>query len=104
MKERVRRVVKQGTWLYDGTLPCLVQVIKTNYIEHPSPDDEDQDAGYPPLDPDGNFYYVEYVMEGRVRSVSNCFGSSDEAVQATIKTLKGPIQWLPEGGLHEAKS
>jgi hypothetical protein len=68
-----------------------VQVIKTNYFERPSPDDEEQVAGYPPRDLDGNFYYIEYIMEGSVRSISNCFGSSDEAVQTTMNTLKWPI-------------
>jgi hypothetical protein len=67
MVERVRQIVKRGTWLYDGTVPCEVRVIKTNYFEHPGPDDEEKDESYPPRDADGNFYFVERICRLRFR-------------------------------------
>ena len=95
MAERVRQVVKQGTWLYDGTVPCEVEVIKSNYFERPEPD-EDKVPGYPPRDADGNFYFVRLTLKGIARGVFKCFGSSDEAVQGVMKKLVGPIHWLPD--------
>lgn len=94
MAERVRQIVKLGEWLYDATVPCEVRIIKTNFFEHPSDALDEGLEGYPPRDAAGNFYFVEYMIEGHVRGVSNCFGSADEAIQEAAGKLQGPIRWI----------
>lgn len=96
MKEtkRVREIVKRGEWVYDGAVPCELRVVMTNFFEHPGPEDDEKVAGYPPRDENGNFYVVEYLMKGRVRGVSNCFGSLEDAVKEATGKLESPIRWM----------
>ena len=93
MGQRIREIVKRGKWLYDDSIPCEVWIVKKNYFEGPPVPEEDRVPDYPPTDADGNFYLVEYIMNGSRRSVSNCFGSKDEAVLEANVKLKGRIRW-----------
>jgi hypothetical protein len=92
MQERVRRIEKAGTWRYDGQVKGYVRVVCTNYFEHEYPPDEYDDPDYPPRDDDGNFYFVEYWVEGGGASVSRCFGSAEEAVRRATEVVS-PIVW-----------
>ena len=92
MAERVKQVVKVGSWLYDGTVESHVQIVKQNYFELPEPEDEESTPGYPPRDKDGNYYY-EYFTPGAGKGLSNLFGSAEDAIQNAIETLRSPIEW-----------
>jgi hypothetical protein len=93
MQDRVNRIVKAGTWLYNGHAKAHVRIVCTNYFDYEiQPSDED-DPDYPPRDKDGYFYYVQYWVEGGGASVSNCFGSAEDAVQRATEVIKSPIVW-----------
>ena len=63
MTNRVKETVKRGTWIYDGTAPCEVWIIKQNFIEGPRIDAEELHPGYPPYDEHGEFYYAAYAVK-----------------------------------------
>jgi hypothetical protein len=63
MTDRVRKIVKRGTWIYDGTVPCEVWILKQNFIEGPPIDDEELQLGYLP--------YNEHGVEIRVINLNH---------------------------------
>lgn len=91
--EESRQIVKRGEWLYDGTVPCEVRIIKANFLEHHfKSDGNPPDPNYPPRDKRGNFYLVEYeIKRGGDSSVSNYFASLEEAVNEATTKLNGAI-------------
>ena len=92
MQHRLKRILKAGTWLYDGQAKGHIRIVVTNYFERDLPDDEIE-PDYPPRDSNGDFYYIEYWVEGGGASVSNCFGSADEAARHAAAVLRSPITW-----------
>ena len=78
MSDIVKEVVRRGAWLYDGSVPGEIQVIKTDFCEEP--DYGEENPGYPPRDADGNFYYVQYTLVGRSSSsISKSFASVERS-------------------------
>jgi hypothetical protein len=91
---RVRETLKQGSWLYDGSVRARVAIVKRNYFEGPVVTDELETPGYPPTDADGCFYSIEYGIPGAGAGASgSVFGSLEEAVRHAEATLKSPIEW-----------
>ena len=87
------QVLREGTWLYDGAVPCRVRVVGQDwdYYHEPGFDPEPPD-----LDAEGWAYYVMYgspvepdAFAGRSRT---CL-SLKEAVALAERTLDGPIRW-----------
>jgi len=94
--QRIREVVKRGTWLYGGAVPCEVHIFETNYSDAPPIiDDPDINPDYPPRDNAGNFYFAVYFVRGQRRGVSNCFGSVEDAQAAVAAVVGGTLKWLP---------
>jgi hypothetical protein len=92
MTERVKDIVRKGRWLYDGTVPSEVWIIRQNYFEGPTITEEESDTNYPRRDGDGMFYYAAFAQQSTVKSVSNLFGSAEEAVQEADHIVHG-ITW-----------
>jgi hypothetical protein len=95
MSEQVKKIVKRGHWIYGGTVPSEVWIVKQNYFEGPTPTDEEPTPGYPPRDENGMFYYAGYVQKGAIKGISNVCGSVDEAVRLAEQTIQGQINWEP---------
>jgi hypothetical protein len=94
MTERIKEIVKRGTWLYDGTVRAEVLIIRQNYFEGPKIVDEEPTPGYPPTDSQGCFYAIEYdIPRGGAGGSGPVFGSLADAVQKAEATIKGPIVW-----------
>ena len=91
----MKQTLKRGSWLYDGSLPAAVTIVRQNYFEGPHVTDETQTRGYPPTDAEGCFYSVEYNIPPGAGSGSSgpVFGSLDEAVRHAEAILKSPIAW-----------
>jgi hypothetical protein len=67
MSERVEGVVKRGRWIYGATVQADVWVIRQNYFEGPTPDDEDRTPGYPSRDESEMSYYAGYEQKGEIK-------------------------------------
>lgn len=93
MAQNVKEIVRRGRWMYDGTVPTEVCIVRQNYFEGPPIVDEEPTPGYPPRDENGMFYYVAYKQRGSVRSVSNLCGSAEEAAALAERTVQDPIVW-----------
>jgi len=89
--------MRRGSWLYDGTIPAEVMIVKYRDGDLPSGPEEDAMPSYPPRGADGYFYGVEYFVHGRAgrqKGVSGwLFGSPHEATKHAEATLKFPITW-----------
>jgi len=94
------QTVRRGTWLYGGTLPAEVRIVKS--VDWSTDgivvEDDLADPSYPPRDPDGFSYGVEYYLrgvEGRTsKGVSaELFASLEDAVRHAETTLREPIKW-----------
>ena len=92
MSGHVKEITKRGRWMYGGTAPSEVWIIKQSYIEGP-PIDEEPTPAYPPYDLNGMFYHAAYVRQDAIRGVSNLCGSSDETVLLAERTILGTIVW-----------
>ena len=55
---KVKEVVMKGRLIYGGTVTAEAWIIKQNYFERPTPDDEGRTPDYPPRDESGMFYYA----------------------------------------------
>jgi hypothetical protein len=86
-----KRVVKRGTFLYDGTCECRVEIVETN-IRYGSGDYEDE----PTIrdDVEGVFFEIRYESAGSDRRVSSGirgFENIEAAVrhvESSVKTVK----------------
>jgi hypothetical protein len=89
--ERTQRVVKQGTWLYDGTVPMPVWIIVQNWdFFYEEGFDEDP----PDLNADGEVYYPVFRTGyyGYEPGSHSCM-SLDDAVEVAEKIIQGGIAW-----------
>jgi hypothetical protein len=90
-------VLRRGSWLYDGTIPAEVMIVKYRDGDLPPEPEEDQVPGYPPRDADGYFYGVNYFVHGRGGTAKGVagrlFASPEEAARHAEATLKTPITW-----------
>ena len=91
--EKIRQVLRQGTWLYGGVTKSDVWIIRQNYFEGPEITDEEPTVGYPPRDNEGCFYFPEYRIPGAgAGSGSGVFGSAEDAIRRA-EAICGPVAW-----------
>jgi len=94
MTEKIRQVLRHGSWLYGGTTKSDVWIIRQNYFDGPEVTDEETDPCYPPTDAEGCFYFPEYLIPGAgAGSGSGVFGTVDEAIDKAEKILGDGINW-----------
>jgi hypothetical protein len=94
MTERVKEIVRRGSWLYDGSVSAGVSIVRRNYFDGPKIVDEEPMPGYPPTDAEGCFYSVEYDVPRAGRgSGGEVYGCIEDAVRAAEAILKGPVIW-----------
>lgn len=93
MKHR-QKVIKSGTWLYDGQVEKPILIIRQNW-------DYYHEEGYDPDPPDlnkaGEAYYLVYDgpdEQGRYHPQSKSCLSLEEAVRLAEGTIMGDIRWL----------
>jgi hypothetical protein len=95
MTQKIRQIIKHGTWLYGGATKSDVWIVRQNYFEGPEvTDDLRGDPEYPPHDADGCFYFPEYRIPGAgMGSGGEVVGSAEEAIFLAEKILKNGISW-----------
>ncbi len=86
--------LREGTWLYDGSVLCRVRIVRRDWDYY----HESWDPDPPDLDVDGWAYYVEFESPPASGSFgqpsTSCLSYSD-AVTLAEKTAK-EIRWLGE--------
>ena len=94
MTSRIFQIVRRGAWMYDGTVPAEVQIVRRNYFDGPAIVGEEPASGYPPRDAEGCFYAIDYYLENGQKGVcGEVFGSLEAAVAEAERTLRPPITW-----------
>lgn len=84
----MKKIVKEGTFLYDNEVVCHVQIIKTD-VRRGSGD---------PFDPKeirenkkGTFYYIKYINPFGSGGATFCYDLLEEAIKGAEKATK--IKW-----------
>jgi hypothetical protein len=94
MTNKIRQVLRHGSWLYDGTTKSDVWIVRQNYFEGHKITDEETDPAYPPTDAEGCFYFPEYRIPGAgAGSGGEVFGTANEALGQAEKILGSSIIW-----------
>ena len=94
MTNKIRQVLRHGSWLYGGTIKSDVWIIKQNYFEGPTITDETIDPSYAPTDAEGCFYFPEYRIPGAgAGGGGGVFKTIDEAIGKAEKILGSDITW-----------
>ena len=94
MTQKIRQILRRGTWLYDGIVRGEVWIVRQNYFEGPKTTDEEPTPGYPPTDAEGCFYFPEYrIPRAGAGSGGQVFGSIEDAIRYAETILKSPIAW-----------
>jgi len=94
MADKLRQVLRHGSWLYGGTTKSDVWIVRQNYFEGPIITDEEIDPTYPPTDAEGCFYFPEYRIPGAgAGSGGSVFGTIDEAICQAEKIPGSGIIW-----------
>ena len=88
MKDESAEIVKSGEWLYDGTSPYEVWIIKQNF-EYWYEEGYDESER---LNRDGFVFAVRYACNGVVHVGTECM-TLEEAVAAAELTIPQGIQW-----------
>jgi len=89
MKEAAE-IVKSGTWLYDGTVPHEVWIVKQNFDYH-------YDAGYEDspekLNNQGFVFQVVVARDGKVDTVLPACDSMAKAISNAEEVIPQGIDW-----------
>ena len=92
--KRQQKVIKSGTWLYDGQVEKFVLIIKQNWDYYY---DEGYDTDPPDLNEAGDAYYLVYDSpdeQGSFYTQSKTCLSLQEAIRLAEETIVGDICWL----------
>lgn len=96
----VHEVVAIGEWMYDGSAPTVVRVVRTDYdfwFALGEADDQLEPGERPTLNADGHAFYVRHKpgwSEGEpFWPDSQGFMTLDEARREAEATLPGGVQW-----------
>jgi hypothetical protein len=94
MTNKIRQVLRHGSWLCGGTTKSDVWIVRQNYFEGPESPDEEIDPSYPPTDEEGCFYFPEYRIPGvGAGSGGSVFETIDEAIRQAEKILGSSVTW-----------
>ena len=94
------RVVRSGSWLYDGSVVSPVHLIQTDYdfwYETTRADGTLEPGEHPELNPEGHLYYVcfrEVPSSSPLWVDSEGFPSLGLAEAHAQSKVAGPITWL----------
>jgi hypothetical protein len=86
------QILREGTWLYDVTLRCLLRVVRRDWDYH---HEAGFDASFPDADHEGWSYYVEYEVpaaRGTFSEPSQTCLSEREAMSLAEATV-GQVDW-----------
>ena len=78
--------MKRGSFLYDGTVRCRVEIVQTDFL--PSTDEDAPDIH-------GTFYEIHYWAAGAIKGPSSMvygFKTIEEAVRHVESAVNG-VQW-----------
>ena len=89
MKEAAE-IVKSGTWLYDGTVPHEVWIIKQNFDYHYDQGYEDSPEE---LNSAGLVFQVVVARDGNVETVLPACDSMAKAISKAEKAIPQGIDW-----------
>jgi len=94
-------VVVSGEWLYDGTVPTLVRIVRLDFdfwFALAEVDGTLEPGEGPILNPEGHAYYLRYRpgwVEGeRFWPDSEGFPDIETARSAAAEAVPSPITWL----------
>ena len=85
------RLVKRGTWLYDGLVQCAMEIWQTNLRpgsgEYEDPKDVREDAH-------GTFFEIRYASSGQTQ-ITGGGGWCDslQAAVSSVESLTRDVQW-----------
>jgi hypothetical protein len=92
-EEKIRQVLRHGTWLYGGVTKSDVWIVRQNYFEGPKFTDEEPTPGYPPTDSEGCFYLPQYRIPGAgAGGGGEVFSSIEDAIRRA-EAIVGAIAW-----------
>ena len=96
----MHEIVSTGEWLYDGTAPMPVHVVRQDYdfwYELGKVDDQLEPGETPNLNSDGVAYYVVFndPQERPWWVESHGFDSIADAQQWAEAQLPSPVRWQP---------
>jgi hypothetical protein len=86
------RLVKRGTFLYDGSVRCAVEIWQTDFRpgsgDHEDPDDIREDAH-------GTFFAIRYAFPGqdRMTALGGWCDSLDAAINE-VESATRDAQWI----------
>jgi hypothetical protein len=89
-REELTEIVKFGTWMYDGTVPYEVWVVKQNFEYHY---EEDYADGPEQLNDHGEAFQVVYARNGRMAGLGSAKLSLQEAMAAAEQAISSGIDW-----------
>jgi hypothetical protein len=84
------QIVKSGTWLYDGSIPHEVWIVKQNFDYHYDPGYEDTAEK---LNSEGFVYQLVIAKDGSIQSVLPASESLDEAVCEAETIITQGVHW-----------
>jgi hypothetical protein len=90
MAEREERaeIVKSGTWLYDGSIPSEIWIVKQNFEYHYEPEWSDEPER---LNENGECFSVVVARNGRKIGRGSEEMSLDEAISAAERVTPGLV-------------
>jgi hypothetical protein len=86
----IAQIVKSGTWLYNGSIPHEVWIVRQNLDYHVDPGYEDAAEN---LDEDGEFFQVLIASNGAVSSVLRAYPSIAGAIGGAHQAICQGINW-----------
>ncbi len=97
----VEKVVSVGEWLYDGSVPTRVRVVRLDYDFWHAIGEADVDLKpneCPALNPDGHAFYVRFKpgwSEGEPFWPDSIgYRTVDEAKREAESKIRGVVRWL----------
>ncbi len=91
MSERIRQIVKHGTWLYGDSLSYDVWILKQNYVDDPGANEKERALTL--FNEGGYLFYAAYGRNQRWTGISKHFGTKAEAIAEAERTIQGGINW-----------
>jgi hypothetical protein len=84
------QIVKSGTWLYDGSVPHEVWIVKQDFDYYDDGGYEDEPES---LNSDGEVFQTVIARDGKVTSVLPATYSLEDAITRARHTIPQDIEW-----------
>ena len=89
-RELCAEIVQSGSWLYDGTVPYEVWIVKQNFEYHYEEGFEDTPEQ---LNSEGEVFQIVFAKNGCMIALGGANFSLTEAVLAAEKSVSAGILW-----------